>query len=156
MIRTILQYPKDKETLKQKSKDVDITEIKNEFIQNLITDLIDTLKDSGGAGLSAIQLGFPLRICIINWDGIHVLINPVLTRARGSHKMTEGCLSVPGVFIEGVRSQKVWISAYNEKGELIEYAEGGNGSFIAQHELDHFNGFCPLFKAYDDLEKGDN
>jgi len=155
MVRKILKYPEDKETLMQKSKEVKIEEIKSEFIQNLITDIIDTVKDSGGAGLSAIQLGFPLRICAINWDGIHILINPVVTRSRGQHKMQEGCLSVPGIFIEGIRAQKVWISAYNENGDAIEYAEGGNGSFIVQHELDHFEGMCPLFMAYEQM-KGEN
>lgn len=146
MIRPIFTYPKDKDVLTTKS--VEVTEF-NEEIKSIITDLIDTLKNSGGAGISAIQIGKPYRICVINWDGIHVLVNPRITRSRGVHTMKEGCLSVPGLFVDHERAQKVWISALDENGKEIEYAEGGNGSYIAQHELDHFEGVCSLFDAYD-------
>lgn len=152
MIREILKYPADREKLKQISKKVE--NVKDEKIQNLIQDLIDTVKATGGAGISAIQLGEPYQICIINWCGIHVLINPIITRSRGIHTMREGCLSVPGLFVETPRAQKVWITALNENGEEYEYAEGGNGSYIAQHELDHFKGECSLFNAYDKLIAG--
>lgn len=146
MIRPIFTYPKDKDILTKKS--FEVTEF-NEEIKSIITDLIDTLKNSGGAGISAIQIGKPYRICVINWDGIHVLVNPKITRSRGIHTMREGCLSVPGLFVDHERAQKVWISALDENGKEIEYAEGGNGSYIAQHELDHFEGQCSLFDAYD-------
>lgn len=146
MIRPIFTYPKDKDILTKKS--FEVTEF-NEEIKSIITDLIDTLKNSGGAGISAIQIGKPYRICVINWDGIHVLVNPRITRSRGIHTMREGCLSVPGLFVDHERAQKVWITALDENGKEIEYAEGGNGSYIAQHELDHFEGRCSLFDAYD-------
>ena len=151
MIRTVLKYPADREILTKKSEKVE--NIKDEKIQTLIQDLKDTLIASQGAGISAIQLGEPLQICVINWDGIHVLINPIITRSRGSHTMKEGCLSVPGLFVENTRPQKVWISALDENGNEIEYAEGGNGSYIALHEMDHFEGNCPLFEAYDKMLK---
>jgi peptide deformylase len=150
MIRPILTYPADKEILTQKS--VEVTEF-NDEIKEIITDLIDTLKNSTGAGISAIQIGKPYRICVINWCDIHVLVNPKITRTRGTHSMREGCLSVPGLFVDHERAQKVWITALNENGEEYEYAEGGNGSYIAQHELDHFEGTCSLFQAYDEIEK---
>lgn len=149
MIRPIFTYPKDKDILTKQSYDV--TEF-NDEIKQTIEDLIDTVKAHNGAGISAIQIGKPYRICVINWGGIHVLVNPVVTRVRGEHTMREGCLSVPGLFVETTRFQKVWIKALNENGEEIEYAEGGNGSYIAQHELDHFEGKCNLFDAYDDIE----
>lgn len=149
MIRPIFTYPKDKDILTKQSYDV--TEF-NDEIKQVIEDLIDTVKAHNGAGISAIQIGKPYRICVINWGGIHVLVNPVVTRVRGEHTMREGCLSVPGLFVETTRFQKVWIKALNENGEEIEYAEGGNGSYIAQHELDHFEGKCNLFDAYDDIE----
>ena len=147
MIKKILTYPKDKDILTQKSQEVE--DIKSEEIQTLIQDLKDTVQAMQGAGISAIQIGQPFKVCVINWDGIHVLINPVVTRSRGMHTMKEGCLSVPGLFIENTRPQKVWISALNENGEKIEYACGGNGSYIALHELEHFEGKCSLFDAYD-------
>jgi len=150
MIRPIFKYPQDKDILTKESYEV--TEFTDE-IKQTIEDLIDTVKANYGAGISAIQIGKPYRICVINWDGIHVLVNPVITRVRGIHKMKEGCLSVPGLYVETTRAQKVWIKALNENGEEIEYSEGGNGSYIAQHELDHFKGECNLFKAYDEIQE---
>lgn len=149
MIKKILTYPKDKDILTQKS--IDVEDVKSEEVQSIIQDLKDTVMATKGAGISAIQLGKPLKICVINWDGIHVLINPVVTRSRGQHELQEGCLSVPGLFVKNVRPQKVWISALDENGNEIEYAEGGNGSYIALHELEHFEGKCSLFAAYDAL-----
>lgn len=150
MIRPIFTYPKDKDILTKKS--VDITIFDND-VKQTIQDLKDTVIANGGAGISAIQIGKPYRICVINWGGLHVLINPIITRVRGTHTMKEGCLSVPGLFVETTRYQKVWIKALDENGQEIEYAEGGNGSYIAQHELDHFEGKCNLFEAYDDIKK---
>lgn len=150
MVREILTYPKDKEILTQKS--VEVTEFTDE-IKELINDLIDTVKAKNGAGISAIQLGKPYRICVINWGGIYVLVNPVVTRERGSRTFREGCLSVPGLFVDVVRPQKVWITALNQNGEEFEFAEGGNGSTIALHELDHFEGKCELFDAYEEAIK---
>lgn len=150
MIRPIFTYPKDKDILTVPS--VEVTEF-NDEIKQTIKDLIDTVKANNGAGISAIQIGKPYRICVINWGGITVLVNPVITRSRGVHTMKEGCLSVPGLYVSTPRYQKVWVSALNENGEEIEYAEGGNGSYIVQHELDHFEGRCTLFDAYDRFVK---
>lgn len=149
MIRPIFTYPKDKDILTKQSYEV--TEF-NDEIKQTIQDLIDTVQSRNGAGISAIQIGKPYKICVINWDGIHVLVNPKITRKRGEKAMREGCLSVPGLFVETTRAQKVWVKALNENGEEIEYAEGGNGSYIVQHELDHFDGKCTLFTAYDDIK----
>ena len=150
MVREILTYPKDKEILTQKS--VEVTEFTEE-IKELIQDLIDTVKAKNGAGISAIQLGKAYRICVINWGGIYVLVNPTVTRKRGSRVFREGCLSVPGLFVDVTRPQKVWITALDQNGQEFEYAEGGNGSTIALHELDHFEGKCELFDAYEEAIK---
>ena len=153
MIRKILTYPADKDILIQKSEKV--TEF-NDEIKEIIQDLKDTVTASQGAGISAIQIGKPYQICVINWDGLYVLINPEITRTRGTHEMLEGCLSVPGLYVKNNRAQKVWIKALDENGQEYEYAKGGNGSYIAQHELDHFNGECTLFTAYDKREEAIN
>lgn len=151
MIKPVLTYPKDKDILTQKS--LEVADPTTPEMQELIQNLKDTLLDHDGVGISAIQIGMPFRICVINWGGIHVLVNPVITRSRGEHTLREGCLSVPGLYIDTPRAQKVWITALDENGNQIEYAEGGNGSYIAQHELDHFEGQCTLFAAYDQMKE---
>ena len=148
MVKSIYTYPKDKEILTQKSQEV--TEFTQE-IKTIIQDLKDTVVANHGVGISAVQIGIPLQICVINWGGLHVLVNPKVTRSRGVHTLKEGCLSVPGLFVKTTRPQKVWITALDENGKEYEYAEGGNGSFIALHEIDHFEGKCPLFTTYDEM-----
>ncbi len=78
MKRKILTYPNDIEILSLKSQEV--TDLKDETFKQLVQDLKDTLhEDSTGVGLSAIQIGVPLRVCIINYGKEIVMINPVIT-----------------------------------------------------------------------------
>ena len=146
MIKRILVYnnEEDRKILKQKSEKVE--EI-NDDIKNLIQDMKDTLHAiNNGKGISAIQIGVPKQICICSWGGDeYILINPEITRVRGEESYLEGCLSVPGIYKEVTRYQKVWCSYTDENGEQQELAQGGRMSDIIQHELDHFNGECKIY-----------
>ncbi len=144
MIKTILRYPSDKETLSKTSEEVSSIE----EIKDLIQDLKDTLHNIEYAhGLSAIQIGVPKRVFICSWDDREiVIINPVITRSRGQQEYLEGCLSVPFAQKKVSRAQKVWCSYLDENGQEQEIAEGGRMSDIIQHELDHLNGQCKLFE----------
>lgn len=144
MIKRILTYPEDKEILTAKSEKVkDI-----ESVKELIQDLKDTLHATdSGKGISAVQIGVLKQICICSWGGKEiVMINPVITRSRGNQKFSEGCLSAPGKFKMVPRFQKVWCTYTDENGETKEIAEGGRMSNIIQHEMDHFDGYCPMFE----------
>lgn len=78
MKRKILTYPNDIEILSLKSQEV--TDLKDEAFKQLIQDLKDTLQeDPTGVGLSAIQIGVPLRVCIINYGKEIIMINPIIT-----------------------------------------------------------------------------
>lgn len=149
MKRKILTYPNDIEILSLKSQEV--TDLKDEAFKQLIQDLKDTLQeDPTGVGLSAIQIGIPLRVCIINYGKEIIMINPIITWRRsgssGIKKFREGCLSAPGKYIEVERAQKVTCQYINENGEKEEISEGGWMSAIIQHELDHFEGICKVYE----------
>lgn len=149
MKRKILTYPDDIEILSLKSQEV--TDLKDGAFRQLIQDLKDTLKeDPTGVGLSAIQIGIPLRVCIINYGKEIIMINPVITWKRsgssGIKKFREGCLSAPGRYIEIERAQKVTCQYADENGEKKEISEGGWMSAIIQHELDHFEGICKVYE----------
>lgn len=144
MIKPILTYPKDKETLSLQS--MTVKDFNCEETKTIIQDLKDTLHSTnGGKGLSAIQIGTPLQICICSWgDDEIVMINPVITRSRGNQEYVEGCLSVPGKYIKVPRAQKVWCTYLDENGQEQEIAQGGRMSNIIQHEMDHFRGICKV------------
>ena len=151
MVKEILIYPESKEILTQKSEEVgDI----NEEIKNIIEDLNDTLNNSTGCGISAIQIGIPKRICIIKYNNENiVMINPKITNARGEVYFREGCLSAPGFYTNVKRAQKVWCSYLDENGREREIAQGGLCSVIIQHELDHFDGWCEVFNEAEEDNK---
>ena len=150
MVKEILIYPESKEILTQKSEEVgDI----NEEIKNIIEDLNDTLNNSTGCGISAIQIGIPKRICIIKYNNENiVMINPKITNARGEVYFREGCLSAPDLYTNVKRAQKVWCSYLDENGREKEIAQGGLCSVIIQHELDHFDGWCEVFNEIKEEE----
>lgn len=147
MVKRILNYNnlEDKEILSQKSEEVINIETEKELIENLK----DTFHSIHGdaRGISAIQIGEKKRVCICAWDNKEiVMINPVITRARGNQEYLEGCLSVPGVFKKISRAQKVWCTYLDENGNMQEISEGGRMSDIIQHEIDHMNGVCMLYE----------
>lgn len=142
MIREILMYPKDKEILTKRS-----VETTAEDAKGLIQDLKDTLHNTeNGVGISAVQIGDLRRVCVIHYNRKDiVLINPVITKTRGEVDSKEGCLSVPEKYGTFKRAQKVWIEYMDENGKFREIADGGFFSRVAQHELDHLDGWCEVF-----------
>src|SRR5699024_2514053 len=122
MVKEILVYSKNKDILTNKSKEVvDI----NDEIKNIIQDLKDTLNNSNGCGISAIQNGIPKKICIIKYNNEEiVMINPKIINSRGEVYYREGCLSAPGVYTDVKRAQKVWCSYIDENGKEKEIAQG--------------------------------
>ena len=147
MVRKILTYPEDIETLSLKS--MKVQDINSQETKTIIQDLKDTLRETnGGKGMAAIQIGYPMQICICSWDGQElVMINPKITRTRGQQNFLEGCLSSPGIYVEVPRAQKVWCEYTDENGERKMIDKGGRMSNIIQHELDHFDGICKVHEA---------
>lgn len=121
----------------------------NDEIKEIIQDMKDTLNNTKtGVGLSAVQIGVLKQICIVKYNGkIYTLINPIVTKTRGEVLFREGCLSVPGIYAEVKRFQKVWIDYIDEEGKTREEAQGGLFSVVVQHEMDHFKGECSVEKA---------
>ena len=147
MVRKILNYNNEEDRQILSTPSTTVTDFNSEELKTLIQDLKDTMRLAPDArGISAIQIGVPLKVCICSWDNrLITMINPVFTRTRGSQKFAEGCLSVPGVYKKVTRFQKVWCSYLDENGEQQEIAQGGRMSDIIQHELDHFEGECKLY-----------
>lgn len=146
MIKRILNYyiKEDKEILQQKS--LEVKEI-NENIKQLIQDLDETLKNTQiGKGISAVQIGELLRICICMWDGKkYIMINPCITDTRGQQEYKEGCLSVPNVIKKVSRAQRIICTFTNENGNEKIINVSGRMADIIQHELDHLDGISKLY-----------
>jgi peptide deformylase len=108
----------------------------------LVKDLTDTLLDAGGAGLAAPQLGVGLRVFAFDVDDVvgH-LINPVLEFPDEQEQDgPEGCLSIPGVYIDTKRRQNVVAKGVDQHGEPVQIVGTGMMARCCQHETDHLDG----------------
>lgn len=108
---------------------------------SLLDDMKETLKDSGGVGLAAPQIGLMRRIFIMD-DGERIweFINPEILEERDYHEVPEGCLSVPGVSGMVSRPNYVKIRGMDRNSEPFEAEFEGLMAQCAQHENDHLDG----------------
>ena len=111
-------------------------------LRNLVHDLVETMQDEGGAGLAAPQLGVGLRVFSFDVDDVvgHI-VNPVLSFPDEQEQDgPEGCLSIPGIYIDTKRRQNVVANGFNEHGDPIQVVGTGLMSRCVQHETDHLDG----------------
>ena len=110
-------------------------------IQDLITDMLDTMYEAMGVGLAAPQVGILKRIVVIDvGDGPIILINPEIIEKSGEQTGDEGCLSVPGISGQVTRPDHVKVKALNEDMEEVVYEGEGLLARAFCHELDHLDG----------------
>ncbi|WP_305786662.1 peptide deformylase [Symbioplanes lichenis] len=111
-------------------------------LRTLVKDLTDTMLDENGAGLAAPQLGVGLRVFTFHVDDVlgHI-VNPVLHFPDEQEQDgDEGCLSIPGVYIDTKRRQNVIAEGFNEHGDPIRLIGEGLMARCVQHETDHLDG----------------
>ena len=115
-----------------------------EELDSIIDEMKEAMKKYQGAGISAIQLGYPVRIFLAG-DNPQVFLNPKI-KSRSSYTKSdyEGCLSCPDTIVKVRRAQNI----------VLEYTDYSDGLFteikrkfkdfearVIQHEFDHLNGF---------------
>jgi peptide deformylase len=127
-------------------------------IQRLVEDMIETMRDAGGVGLAAPQVGVPLRVVVIGMPGEEVitLINPEIVKRSGERRSTEGCLSVPGYWAEVTRSVSVTVKGRDLQGHQVRVkAEDDLLAQALEHEIDHVNGvlYIDHLESLDELRK---
>lgn len=108
----------------------------------LITDLLDTVRIPGRAGVAANQIGVGLRAFSYNIDGaVGYIINPELTEVTGEPELVdEGCLSVPGFYFPRLRYPFARAQGVDLDGNVVELEGDGLMAQALQHEIDHLDG----------------
>ncbi len=144
-IRKILHYPDPR--LRRKALPVDTVDGE---IRTLIDELAETMYQAPGMGLAAPQIDVSKRVFVIDIsearNDLRVLVNPELLTQKGEQTMEEGCLSVPGVYEEVTRAEKVTVRALGGDGKPFELEADGLLATCVQHEIDHLDG--KLFVDY--------
>ena len=124
--------------LREQAKDV--PKITKNIIK-LLDNMADTLYDAKGLGLAAPQVGVSKRVVVIDvGEGLLELINPEILESDGERVISEGCLSVPGVFFDVPRPEKVRVRFTDRHGvEQVVWADDMLAR-VVQHEIDHLDG----------------
>jgi len=152
-VRTLCYLPGDT-VLRQKAKRVPSID---DSIQQLIDDMVETMRQVDGIGLAAPQVGVPLRVIVLQMpeEELVAIINPEVVKRAGEREVTEGCLSVPGYAGEIKRSVSVTVKGLNRQGKAIRIKATGLMAQALEHELDHLNGvlFVDHVKSRDKLYK---
>ncbi len=122
-------------------------------IQELITDMWDTMHEAEGVGLAAVQVGVLKRIFVVEVDENErcVLINPVLVQQEGAQEGSEGCLSVPGKAGKVMRPMKVVMEGFDESMNPVRIEAEGFYARALCHEYDHLNGHLYTEKVIGEL-----
>ena len=115
--------------------------------KKLINDLFDTMYNSNGIGLAAVQVGILKRVLVVDVSSKDekkqpiALINPVIKNFSTDMSVyEEGCLSIPETFIEIERPKICEVEYVDEKGSKKNLKCDGLLSTCVQHEINHLDG----------------
>ena len=141
MIRPIIQAPDER--LLQKSEPVFPART---VLGTLIGDLIDTRHKYQAFGLSAVQIGVPLRVVVVDPRGFHgfrVLMNPEVLEIGGDIiEGTEGCMSIAWgkKTFKVTRASRARIRFMDVHGEERTAVCAAFATRLICHEIDHLDG----------------
>ena len=114
----------------------------------LVQDLLDTLEASLGVALAAPQIGYPVRMIVVDVTrkkGAHghgrvVLVNPRVLHQEGPRVLREGCLSVPDYTGNVRRFEQTVVEGTAPDGRVVILNTSGFEALAYQHEIDHLEG----------------
>ena len=116
----------------------------DDHVRRLIDDMLETMYEAPGIGLSAPQVNVAKRVVTIDVSKDRsaplCLVNPEIRSAGGETETEEGCLSVPGVYEMVKRPERVRVHALDRDGRAGEIEAEGLLAVCIQHELDHLDG----------------
>lgn len=135
------------------AREIGVEELEGEETQQLIDDMIETMRAADGAGLAAPQVGVSVRIAVVEVrEGnprypykppipLTVIVNPDLNPLDPTTFATnEGCLSMPNLRGDLERFENVEVRYMDRSGGLHQETRRGLTAGTFQHEVDHLDG----------------
>lgn len=120
-----------------------VTEFSGELGQ-LVDDLLETMYASKAIGLSAPQANDHREVLVMDTSGNasapKVFINPEILSSTSPCLVEEGCVSLPGILANVVRSSQIRVRARDRSGETFECDLIEMEAVCLQHEMDHLVG----------------
>jgi peptide deformylase len=135
----------------------------NKQLQELIDDMVETMRAAPGVGLAAPQIDVAQRVIVVEYaepeetettpeaettiekpapkPKLYVMVNPEIVKSSSEIETgIEGCLSIPGLVGEVERNLTVHLKGFNRRGQPMKLKATGWLARIFQHEVDHING----------------
>ncbi|MBS0590901.1 MAG: peptide deformylase [Proteobacteria bacterium] len=141
----ILEYPDPR--LRTRAQPVTVFDA---ALQTLIDDMLATMYAAPGIGLAASQVNVHKQLLVLDVaeekNQPMVLINPNIVASEGSQTYQEGCLSVPGIFADVDRADRIVVESLDRHGQPQRIEADGLLAVCIQHEMDHLAG--KLFVDY--------
>jgi peptide deformylase len=142
---TILEFPDPR--LRNKAQPVAAFDA---GLQTLVDDMFETMYAAPGIGLAATQVNVHKQLLVLDISEEKtaplVLINPRILGQEGSQTYQEGCLSVPGIYADVERADRISVEALDRHGQPLKFDAEGLLAVCIQHEMDHLAG--KLFVDY--------
>ena len=141
-IREILEIPHP--MLRQRARKIRRVDKK---LLELAYDMVDTMREAGGVGLAANQVGELKRLIVIQLpeeEEARIYINPEILRREGQREVEEGCLSYPGY--KGTVNRSMWVKfgAIDHTETAVKIKAECLLAQALEHEVDHLNGILYL------------
>lgn len=111
-------------------------------VKELISQMVFTMQENDGIGLAAPQVSISKRIIVIqDGEDTKTYINPrIVRKSREKQTDEEGCLSLPGIFVDVSRPSSVEVAVQTPEGKSLRITAEGLTARIFQHEIDHLCG----------------
>lgn len=142
---TILEFPDPR--LRTKAQPVTTFD---SDLKKLSEAMLVTMYDAPGIGLAASQVDRHIQMLVLDVSEEKnepmTIVNPRILEREGTQTCQEGCLSVPGIFADVDRSDRIRLAAQDVEGNPIELEADGLLAVCIQHEMDHLIG--KLFVDY--------
>jgi peptide deformylase len=142
---TILEYPDPR----LRTRAAPVTNFDAGLAQQ-VADMFETMYAAPGIGLAATQVDWHYQLIVLDVseekNERQVFINPEILSREGKATGEEGCLSVPGIYDDVPRAERVRLRYQDVKGVTHERDLDGLLGVCVQHEMDHLSG--KLFVDY--------
>jgi peptide deformylase len=142
---TILEFPDPR----LRTKAAPVAEF-DAALKKLAADMLETMYEAPGIGLAATQVNVHRQILVLDVSEEKnqpmVIVNPKIVASEGSQTYQEGCLSVPGIFADVDRADRIRVEAQDVEGRPLQIEADGLLAVCIQHEMDHLVG--KLFVDY--------
>jgi peptide deformylase len=118
----------------------------DDTVRAVVDDLFETMHADRGIGLAANQIGIARRVAVVEVDEGDrvVLIDPEIVERQGKAKGEEGCLSIPDIFGDVERSQRIVVETTTLDNARVRLDAADLKARAIQHEIDHLDGILFL------------